>query len=161
MDLLYIGKLVNTHGIKGEVRVLSSFKYKEDVFKINNSIYIDNKKYTINSYRKHKNYDMLTLSSVNSIEDANNLKGFSVYIDKNDYKFDGYLNEDLIGLDVYDNDTYKGKVIDINSSDLYDILVIDGKRKHLVPNIPTFVKSVDLDKRIININYIKGLDLED
>ena len=62
---------------------------------------------------------------------------------------------------MYDNDTYKGKVIDINSSDLYDILVIDGKRRHLVPNIPTFVKSVDLDKKIININYIKGLDFED
>ena len=161
MNLLYIGKLVNTHGIKGEVRILSDFKYKEDVFKIGNTIYINNIKYTINSYRKHKNYDMLTLNNINSIEDANNLKGLSVYIDKNDYKFDGYLNEDLIGLDVYDNGTYKGKVIDVWISHLYDILVIDGKRRHLVPNIPTFVKNVDLEKKIININYIRWLDLED
>ena len=33
MDYIYIGKIVNTHGIKGEVRILSDFKYKDRIFK--------------------------------------------------------------------------------------------------------------------------------
>ena len=36
MDKVYIGKVVNTHGIKGELRILSDFPYKDKVFKINN-----------------------------------------------------------------------------------------------------------------------------
>lgn len=161
MNLVYIGKLVNTHGIKGEVRIISDFKYKKDVFKIDNIIYIDNTKYKINSYRVHKNFDMVTLSSINSIDDALKLKGSNVYIDRNDYTFNGYLDEDLINLDVYDNGAFKGKVVEILKGVKYDILVIDGIKRHLIPNIDKFIKNVDLENKKIEVEYILGLDNED
>ena len=47
MNLIYIGKLVNTHGLKGEVRIISDFKFKDVVFKKNNNIYINDNKYII------------------------------------------------------------------------------------------------------------------
>ena len=161
MELINIGKLVNTHGIKGEVRIISNFKYKNEVFLKDNCIYINNEKYKINSYRTHKMYDMVTLLGINSIDEALKLKNSNVYINKEDYNFSGYLNEDLIGLDVYDNDKYKGKVVDIESSVNYDMLVIEGIKRHLVPNIPEFVSNIDIDNKKIYINYIKGLDNED
>ena len=159
--MLYIGKVVNTHGIKGEIRIISDFKYKDEVFKIKNNIYIDNIKYEIMSYRIHKNYDMLVLKDVNNINDAEKLKGLDVYIKREEYTFSGILDEDIIGLDVYDNDEYKGKVVEILKSKKYDLLVIDGIKRHMVPNIPEFIKNIDLDKKIINIEYIRGLDNED
>ena len=158
--LVYLGKIVNTHGIKGELRIISDFKYKDTVFKINNKIYIDNKEYIIKSYRHHKMYDMVTLEGINDIDSALKLKGEYVYISREDYKFDGYLNEDLIGLDVYDKDIYKGKIVDIVKSKKYDLLVIDGIKRHMVPNIKEFIENVDLDKKQINIKYIRGLDNE-
>ena len=161
MDLIYIGKIVNTHGLKGEIRIISDFKYKLDVFKNNNVVYIDNSKYIIKSYRYHKIYDMITLESINSIEEAENLKGLNIYINREDYKFEGYLNEDIIGLNVYDKETYKGKVIDILKTTTNDLLVIDGIKKHMVPNIPEFIKEVDLGNKKIYIEYIRGLDNED
>ena len=161
MDLIYIGKLVNTHGLKGEVRLISGFKYKDEVFKINNYIYINNNKYTINSYRYHKIYDMITLENINSIESAEELKGFNAYINRKDYQFDGYLNEDLIGLEVNDKNKLKGKVVDILKTSTNDLLVIDGIKKHMVPNIPECVKEVDLENKKIYIEYIRGLDNED
>lgn len=161
MNLIYIGKLVNTHGLKGEVRIISDFKFKDEVFKINNNIYINENKYTINSYRKHKMFDMITLSGVNDIDLALELKGYNVYINKDDYKFNGYLDEDLIGLEVYDNDIYKGKIVDIYKTSTNDLLVIDGNKRHMIPNINTFVNKVDLENNKIYINYIKGLDNED
>ena len=66
MELIYIGKIVNTHGLKGEMRLISDFKYKHEIFKINNELYVNNNKYIINSYRKHKIFDMVTLSNVNT-----------------------------------------------------------------------------------------------
>ena len=158
--MIYLGKIVNTHGLKGEIRIISDFKYKEDVFKINNTLYIENNKYIIKTYRKHKMYDMVTLKNIDSIEKAEILKGLSVYVDRNDYNF-GILDEDLIGLDVYDNDKYKGKIVDILKGIKYDFLVIDGNKKHKVPNIPEFIENIDLDKKIIKIKYIRGLDNED
>ena len=161
MDLINIGKIVNTHGLKGEIRIISDFKYKKDVFKINNIVYINNEKYIINSYRFHKIYDMITLENINTIECAEELKGLNIYINRDDYKFDGYLNEDLIGLEVYDNETYKGKVVDIVKTVTNDLLVIEGNKKHMVPNIPTFIKEIDLESNKIYIEYIRGLDNED
>lgn len=161
MNLIYIGKLVNTHGIKGEVRIISDFKYKNDVFKKGNSMYINNNKYVINSYRVHKNFDMVTFVDINDINNVLELKNSNVYINREEYSFNGYLDEDLIGLEVYDNDTYKGKVIDILKTNKDDLLVIDGIKKHYVPNIDNFVKKIDINNKRIYIEYIKGLDYED
>ncbi len=160
MDLIYIGKIANTHALKGEIKILSDFKYKEDVFKKDNKINVNGISYTIDSYRKNNKYDMITLVGINNIDDALKLKGFGIYIDRSDYKFSGYLNEDLIGLDVYDNNEYKGKIKDILISKAYEILVIEGKHRHLVPYIDEFVKKIDLENKKIEIKYIKGLDYE-
>lgn len=161
MNLIYLGKLVNTHGIKGEVRIISDFKFKDNVFANGNSLYINDIKYTIKSYRYHKMYDMVVLEGINTIDKALELKGCSVYINREEFEFDGYLDEDLIGLLVYDKDEYKGKVVDINKTIKYDLLVIDGIKRHMVPNIKEFVKFIDLKNKKIEIQYIKGLDYED
>ena len=161
MNLICIGKLVNTHGLKGEVRIISDFKFKEDVFKVNNNLYINDIKYTINSYRNHKMFDMVTLSDINSIDDALSIKGYNVYINRDEYSFNGYLDEDLIGLEVYDKDKLKGKIVDIYKTNNSDLLVIEGKNRHMVPNIKEFIENVDLNNKKIYIKYIKGLDNED
>jgi len=161
MELIYIGKIVNTHGLKGEIRIISDFKYKNEVFKINNELYINDNKYIINSYRKHKMFDMVTLNNINTIDDALELKGSSIYINKNNYTFPGYLDEELIGLDVYDKKIYKGKIIDIYKTNTSDLFIIEGIKRHMVPNIDTFINKVDLKNNKIYINYIKGLDNED
>ena len=54
MNKVYIGKIVNTHGIKGEIRLLSDFPFKDKVFVVGNNILVDDIEYKINSYRRHK-----------------------------------------------------------------------------------------------------------
>lgn len=156
----YLGKLVNTHGLRGEVKIISDFKYKDIVFKEGNTIYIKEVPYTIKSYRTHKNFDMVKLDGVTKIEQAEVFKGNNVYINRNDYKFPGVLDSDLIGLNVYDKTKYKGKIVGIEKSFLYNLLIVDGVKRHLIPNIDKFIKEIDLENNKIYINYIKGLDNE-
>lgn len=157
MRLVYIGELVNTHGLKGEVRIISSFKYKEDVFKKDNNLYILNNPLKIKTYRVHKNYDMVTFEGINRIEDVLMYKGEEVYVDRDEFDF-GVINDDLIGLDVYDDDKLIGKVDSIMSGPNQEILVIKSKnKKHLVPNVLNFIKKVDIDEKKIYINVIEGL----
>ena len=155
MKLVYIGKYVNTHGLIGEIKILSDFEYKDKVFNIGNNIIIDNKKYTINSYRVHKGYDMITLNGINSINDIESLKGSNVYIDNDEYNFE-YVYSDLIGFSVYDND-YRGEVVDIVKSKLYPILKVKYNKEYMIPYIDTFIDRLDLESKKIYIKYMKGL----
>lgn len=155
MKLVYIGKYVNTHGLIGEIKILSDFEYKDKVFNIGNSIYIDNKKYIINSYRVHKGYDMITLNGINNINDIESLKGSNVYIDNDEYNFE-YVYSDLIGFSIYDND-YRGEVIDIVKSKLYPLLKVKYNKDYLIPYTDTFIDRLDLESKKIYIKYVKGL----
>ncbi len=158
--MICIGKVANTHGIKGELRILSNFKYKDEVFKKDNNIYIDGTKLTIKTYRVHKKYDMLTFDGYNDINDVLSFKGQKVYIDENDYNFSGVLNENLIGLKVYSNDKLIGRVLRVEENAGKELLVIqkDGK-EYLIPYVDEFIKKINNDR--IEINLIKGLIDED
>ena len=158
MQYIFIGEIVNTHGIKGEVKIISDFKYKDKVFVKGMNLYIGKNKenVVISSYRKHKNYDMVTFENINDINDVLIYKSENVYIDKSSIKIDGYFDEDIIGLDVYVKDTYKGKVTDIMKTKAHDIIVIDN-HKYLVPYIDEFVKKIDIDNKRIEIVEMKGL----
>ncbi len=157
--MLYIGKLVNTHGIKGEVKIISDFKYKETIFKKDAKIYINDNEYIINGYRKHKNFDMLTLNGINNINEVLALKGKSVFINKEDFIFPGILNEDLYGKKVYDKDKYIGKLEKIEKNGTQELLVIKNEDKtYLIPYVDEFVKEID---ESIHLDLIKGLINED
>ena len=153
MNKIVLGKYVNTHGIKGEIRIKSNFKYKDKVFKIGNEIIID-KPYVINSYRVHKGYDMVTLKGIDSINDIINLKNSLVYIDRDKYlETNEYLDEDLIGFSIYCNETLIGKVSNIiNLTNNKKLIETNSK---LIPF--ELIINVDLERKIINIEYLEGL----
>lgn len=160
MELIKIGKIVNTHGIKGELRLLSKFPYKDKVFVKNMIIYInkDNKE-VINSYRKHKNFDMITLEGYTNINEVLKYKGKNVYIDSNDIKLDSgaYLDEEIIGLNVIYEDKDKGIVTDIERYDKTSLLVIKGDKEYLIPYNNNMIDRIDINDKKIYIKDIKGL----
>lgn len=159
MDYIYIGDIVNTHGLKGEVRILSDFKFKESAFKNGMNIYIGKgkTKEKIVSYRIHKNYDMISFENKRHINDVIIYKGEPAYVNRDDLDYEGYLNEDLMGLDVYCQDKCVGHVTNILKTNAHEILVIQNGKKHMVPNIDEFILNVDLDKKRIDIKYLEGL----
>ncbi len=157
MNYAYLGKIVNTHGIKGEIRILSDFKEKDLVFKKDFNIYIGDSKIKekINTYRVHKNYDMVTLIGYNDINEVLKYKGLNVYINKDDIK--GIItDEDYIDMDVY-TDKYVGKIKEILKGKEDIFVVINNDKRYLIPNVDYFIKNIDFDNKKIYINEIKGL----
>lgn len=156
MNYLYIGKLINTHGIKGEVRILSDFKYKEDVFKKGTEFYIGNEKTVriLNTHRVHKNYNMVTFDGINNINEVLQFKGQPVFVDRDTLNLSGYLPDDIIGFDVYVEDKLIGKLDSILKSSAHEIFEVG---KILIPNVEAFVKEVDLTNKKIMINNVVGL----
>lgn len=160
MDYLKVGKIVNTHGIKGELRLLSNFKYKNKVFKNNFKIYIGKEKdmEVINSYRVHKMFDMITLKGYSNINEVLKYKGKLVFIDKNDLILnnDEYLDEDLIGFDVIYEGISNLKIVEIVNYPNNKLLKV---RSNDIDNLVPFslVDKIDLDNKKIYVKDIKGL----
>lgn len=161
MKLIKIGKIVNTHGIKGELRILSKFPYKEKVFVKNMKVYIDKKDIEIiNTYRKHKNFDMVTFDGYSNINEVLKYKGKFVYVDKEDIYLDDkeYLDEDIIGMKVIYKDIEKGTISDIERYDKNTLLKIDTNNKYyLIPYNYNLIDKIDINDKKIYIKNIDGL----
>ena len=84
--MIYIGKIVSTHGIKGELRIISDFEYKDKVFIVGNKLIINDNTYKIRSYRKHKNFDMVTLNDYKDINEVLFLLKSKVYFKEEEEK---------------------------------------------------------------------------
>ena len=162
MKYVLIGKIVNTHGLRGEVRILSDFKYKNKVFKKDVNIYIGKDKVNeiINSYRHHKIFEMITMNGYNDINEILKYKGEYIFVNKDDVILEEneYLDEDIIGLNVYVDDRLLGRVNRIDKHSVNEILVVKNDEKnYLVPYNFDIILSIDLEKREMHVKNIVGL----
>lgn len=153
MNKVYLGKYVNTHGLKGEIRIKSNFPYKYKVFKINSEIIIKDNVYIIKSYRVHKGFDMVTLDGITDINMIPFPKNTSVFIDRDKFlDKNDYLDSDLIGFIVY-NSRIEREVV--------DIIYINDTKKLIKTNegyIPfELIKNIDLENKKIKIGEVDGL----
>ena len=162
MDYIYIGTITDTHGIKGELRIKSNFEYKDQIFKKDFNIYIgDNKiKETINTYRYHKIYDMVTLYNYDNINQVLKYLKQKVYVLRSDLNINkGYVLDDLINMSIYENNCFLGKVIDIFDNNGNILLNIKGEKEFYIPYNDNFIKKVDINSGKIEVSNAKDLIL--
>ena len=157
------GKIVGTHGIKGEVRIepwadspafLCAFK----------TLYLDERGETairVKS-RPHKNITLCKIEGVDTIEAAERLRGRIVYINRDDVRLDEGVHfvQDLIGSKVrdYDPDVFYGTLTDVlrtGANDVYEI-TRDG-RQYLAPVIDEVVRAIDTENGVVRITPMKGI----
>ena len=161
-DFIYVGKIVNTHGLKGEIRILSDFLYKDRVFVPGMIIYIGRKKEQeeIVTYRHHKNFEMITMKGYTDINEVLRYKGLYVYVKREDLNLadNEYLDTDYLDLNVLVDNNAIGKVKDVRDTGNNKILVIETDSKEvLIPLQKEFIKEVNLNNKTITILPIKGM----
>lgn len=163
-QFLETGKIVGTHGLKGEMRVqpwsdtpgfLTSF----------NRLYLDPdgmESLKVSSCREHGNIVLLKAEGINDISSAEKYRNKVIYIDRRDVKLEkgSYFVQDLIGCDVFDADSGEkyGCVTDVSKTGANDVWHIDIRgREYLIPVIPDVVISTDVENGKITIRPLKGL----
>ena len=159
MNKLYIGKIVNTHGIKGELRIKDNLtkKQREEIFKVGSNLIIDEKSYKITSYRVHNDYDMVTFLGFNNINDVMFLKGKTVYKERSEINLNNedILDSELITYKVKTTDNIEGKIIDVeetgNNYKILRLLINDSEV--LVPYHKDFV-TIDSNKKEVLVKIL-------
>lgn len=159
MNFKYIGEIVNTHGIKGEIKIRSDFEHKKELFIKNRKLYIGTKKeeVIIENYRVHKDYDMITMKGINNINDVLPYKGEMIYVNIDDLDKTLIFQEDYIGYEAYTNNNYLGIISAIIKSKAHSIFEIDGQNHYLVPNHKEFIEHIDSEKKRIDFVNMTGL----
>ncbi len=162
-EYIYVGKIVNTHGIKGEIRILSDFEYKDKVFVPKMKLYIGRKKeeVCVKTYRHHKNFEMITMEGYTDINQVLRFKGLYVYVKRTDLSLaeDEYLDQDYIGLGVYYNQQLQGTIIDVRTGALgKKLFVVDTiTKKVLVPFEKELILGLDWTEKKLELVPVVGL----
>ncbi|MCL2152373.1 MAG: ribosome maturation factor RimM [Oscillospiraceae bacterium] len=157
---LEAGKIVNTHGVNGEVKIQPWADSPNFVagFK---RLYIDGRPVELLSARVHKGCVIAALGGVSDFEGAIRLKNKTVYIDRGDVQLgEGrHFVADIAGLRALDVDTGEelGIVSDVLTLPANDVYVIVGEREMLIPAVPDFVREVNIESGYIKIRVIEGL----
>ena len=160
MDKIYVGTIVSTHGIKGEIKIISKLEQslKETVFKVGNSILINDKEYKLRSYRRHKNYDMVLLDDFNNINDVLFLMKQKVYIDSKYIELSAKEDFELNykEYEVITSDKQKGvvKALEETGNNYKIIRVVVNNKEELVPYNEHFLKKIDSSKKQVEIELL-------
>lgn len=165
-QLMEIGKIVNTYGIKGFLKVVP---YTDDITRFEDlkSIYIETKNslktVIIEDVKYSKNLVLLKIKGIDDINTAKNYKNCYIKIDRKDavkLPEDSYFIVDLIGVNVYtDNNEELGKIEDVYSTGANDIYVVkdDMGKQVLLPAIGDVIKDVDIQNKKMIVHLIDGL----
>ncbi len=164
-ERLEIGQIVNTFGIKGELKVVP---FTDDIKRFDNlkTIYVRTKKetkqYQVENVKYHKNMVLIKLEGIDQIEDAEMLRNAFLEVDRENaipLKEGTYFIADLIGLEVYtESGDLLGKVEDIYNTGSNDVYVVKDElgKQILLPGIKEVIKEVKLDDKIV-VHLIPGL----
>ena len=163
-----VGKIVNTHGIKGELKIVPTTDDPKR-FKKLKEVYVERKelkKYNIEAVRFHKDFVLLKLEGVDDMTAAELFKGSVVKIDRKDslpLKKDEYYISDLYDLEVYTEEDarYLGIIVDIiytGSNDVYVVKNETTQKELLLPAIKQVIKEVDVAARKMTVHLLEGLE---
>jgi len=157
---LEAGKIVNTHGIRGEVKIQHWCDSPEFLCSFER-LYINETPFNVLSARVHKGMVLALFEGINTVNMAMALKNSIVCIDREDVELEegAYFVADIIGLPVFDEASGRiiGTLREVLDYPASRIFVVAGETEHLIPDVPEFIKKVDVEGGQITVHLIEGM----
>lgn len=162
--LLNVGKIINTHGLNGELKVIPTTDYIEQRFSPGSELYIMRgnqqiAQVTIESARAHQQFILVKFEQYQDINQVEQFKGLKLKAeDAIEDEEDAYYFHQIIGCEVVTTENkHLGEVIDILTPGANDVWVVKGKQEYYIPYIEDVVKQIDIVNKRIVIEEIEGL----
>ena len=160
-EFIRVGRIVNAHGIRGEVRVQPR-RVSPALLTRCKTFYIDGQPITPTANHVHKDMVLLKLPGVDDMNAALALKGQDLYIRRADAHLPQgvYFDDELLGLSVYEADSgaLLGELVSVDAYPAHKVYTVRGSEEYLIPAVPeVFIRSVDLDANRMEVRILEGM----
>lgn len=158
MKLQYLeaGEIVTTHGVRGEIKVLPWADGPEFLLDFKR-IVIGTKEYAVEQCRVQKSCNLVKLSGVDSMEQAQLLRGKIIQVYREDAPKGLIFTAELIGVSVYSGDSYIGDIADVLDYPGNKVYVVKGEHEYMIPAVKQFVEIIDIENNLMRVKLIEGM----
>lgn len=156
LQFLEAGEIVTTHGVRGEMKVLP-WSDGPDFLLGFKRVCIQDKEYAVESCRVQKSCNLLKLKGVDSIDDAQLLRGKTVQVYRSDAPDDIIFIAELVGIRVFAHGEEIGQVTDVLDYPGNKVYVVRGEHEYMIPAVKQFVLSTDLDAGVMQVELLEGM----
>ncbi len=166
MNKVVVGRIVNTCGLKGEVKVINSSDFAKDRYKKNNILTVCNenglnKELTVASCRENNKFFYLKFKEITSIEEAELLKDSELVIDGDSLKKindDTFYYFELLNMTVVYDNREIGIISEVSDNGAQDLIRVKGDSLNvLIPFVDAFIEKVETDNKKIYLKNLEGL----
>ena len=158
MKLPYIeaGEIVTTHGVRGEVKVLSWLDSPEMLCEFDRCR-ISGREYVMDSVRVLKTCNLVKLRGVDTMEEAQKLRGKTMELYREDISDELIFASELVDVEVYADGACIGKIKEVLDYPGNSVYVVQGEREYLIPAVKEFILSTDLERNQMQVKLLKGM----
>ena len=158
MKLPYIeaGEIVTTHGVRGEVKVLSWLDSPEMLCEFDRCR-IEGREYVMDTVRVQKTCNLVKLRGVDTMEDAQKLRGKTMELYREDISDELIFAAELVDVEVYADGASIGRIKEVLDYPGNSVYVVQGEREYLIPAVKEFILSTDLERNQMQVKLLKGM----
>ena len=158
MKLPYIeaGEIVTTHGVRGEVKVLSWLDSPEMLCEFDRCR-IEGREYAVDAVRVQKTCNLVKLRGVDTMEDAQKLRGKTMELYREDISDELIFAAELVDVEVFADGASIGRIKEVLDYPGNSVYVVQGEREYLIPAVKEFILSTDLEKNQMQVKILKGM----
>ena len=160
LEFLEAGEIVTTHGVRGEMKVLpwaDGPDFLCDFYRVR----ISGSEYKIESCRVQKTCNLLKLKGIDTMEDAQKMRGKVVEIYRCDASDDIVFAAELIGITVFSEGEEIGKITDVLDYPGNKVYVVKGTKEYMIPAVKAFIMHTDVDNETMNVRLIEGMEINE
>ena len=159
MKLQYIeaGEIVSTHGVRGEMKVLPWLDSPEDLCDFDR-VRVGDKEYEVESCRVQKTCNLLKLAGVDTMEEAQAMRGKTVMLYREDIDPDVIFASELIGVKVFCDGEQIGSITEVLDYPGNKVYVVKGQKEYMIPAVKAFILDTDMESETMQVRLIEGME---
>ena len=156
LQFIEAGEIVTTHGVRGEVKVLPWLDSPEDLVDFDR-VRIGDKEYAVESCRVQKTCNLVKLAGVDTMEEAQALRGKKVLLYREDIDEDVIFAAELVGVKVFCDSELIGSITDVLDYPGNKVYVVKGEKEYMIPAVKAFILNTDVDGNRMDVKLIEGM----
>ena len=156
LQFIEAGEIVTTHGVRGEMKVLPWVDSPEVLCEFER-VRINGKEYTVESCRIQKSCNLLKLEGIDTMEEAQAMRGKTVELYREDIDDEVIFAAELIGMDVFCDGQQIGKIKEVLDYPGNSVYVVKGEYEYMIPAVKQFILSTDMEQNQMQVKLIKGM----